>query len=154
MNLSSPSKIRKTRVTTNEVIGLLNWWCRTCARTVNRLGRLCAMAKGIHVRFGRFLLATQSNDQVNKCDIWYPNMMLWWFKFSVLGIRERDVVMWVRDSTWIMLCTNVYLRYTYKLRRNRKSLLLKFKNFITKGNTTLELCMMRFTPTCAKLVKW
>jgi hypothetical protein len=31
------------------------------------------MTREIHVRFGRFLLATQSNDQIIKYDNWYSN---------------------------------------------------------------------------------
>jgi hypothetical protein len=84
----------------------------------------------------------------------YLDMKFWRFKFGTFGIRERDVVIWVKNPTWYILCSNACLRYTYKLKGNMKESTLEVKSFTTKEDTIIKICTMWFIPSNAMLVRW
>ena len=93
----------------------------------------------------------------------YPDIMLWRFKLCTLGAREWDVVMWVKDSTWFMLCSKVCLRYTYKLKMNMEEFTLKLRvsprrktrllSFLRCNSYSLMPYLLSDNDTCHNIVE-
>jgi len=108
----------------------------------------------IHVRFRRFFLwlkvMIESSSMIT--DVWrrgviqekvtvlklYLNMEFWRFKFNILGDTRKDVVMMVKDPSWIILCSNVCLRYIWVKEELRRST-FEVKSVAMKEDTNIEL---------------
>jgi len=156
-------------VTSSVMIGLLSWRCQVHVRIVSQLRRDYVLGKA-QVRFKSFSLRLRvtfeslrvitsirirDNTQEKMVALkLYPDTKFWRFKFSILENKGKGVVMWVKDPSWFMLCSNVCLRCTYLIKEEIEGIHLWSEEWYYKGRHRYQVSHDVICTPYAMLAKW